>query len=196
MIERKLAPIVFDEKTVRETDDAFIVTGYAATYDRDRVDDIIVPGAFRKSLAEDGLPLLLFNHKMDDVPVGAVVECEERAKGLWFKGELPKDDEFVRGRLVPQLRRRALKSMSIGYKATDTERCKKTGARLLRQIKLYEISIVNIPANPAASVSLTKASPWAELEETLSEVVASAKASRRPSPADDLAALFASIARR
>ena len=48
-----------------------------------------------------------------EVPIGTIVEAKEDKRGLWFKAELPKDDSFVSGRIVPQLKRRGLRGTSI-----------------------------------------------------------------------------------
>jgi len=144
-----------EEKAISENDDAFVFTGYAAVFNnRDLGNDIIAPGAFAESLKNHGPPLLLWNHKMDEAPVGTVVEAKEDKRGLWVKGELPKDDEFVRGRLVPQLKRRGLRGMSIGYRAEQSR--KEAGARILTKIRLYEASFVNMPMNPEAGVETIK----------------------------------------
>jgi HK97 family phage prohead protease len=147
-----------EEKALGETEDAHVLTGYASTFgNTDRVRDIMMPGAFAKSLREEGLPLLLFNHRMsEDPPIGTVVDAKEDRRGLWFKAELPKDDDFVAKRIVPQIRRKGLKGVSIGYKATTTERRKSDGVRLLHEVKLYEISLVNLAANPEATISNLK----------------------------------------
>lgn len=149
-----------EEKAVVETDDVYTVTGYASVFNnRDLGDDIVLPGAFQKSLdsmqATGRAPLFLFNHKMhDDAPIGTVVEAKEDKRGLWFKAELPKDDSFVAGRIVPQLKRRGLKGVSIGYRCRQSDR--KDGARLIKQADLIEISLVNMPMNPLAAVEMVK----------------------------------------
>ena len=146
-----------EEKALAETDECWNFTGYAAVFNnRDLGGDIIVPGAFKKSLEDHGMPLLLFQHKMDDCPVGTITEAKEDRRGLWVKGELPKDDGFVRDRLVPQLKRRGLRGMSIGYKATEKEIRKSDGARLLKTIRLYEASFVSMPMNPEAGLESLK----------------------------------------
>lgn len=148
--------IELEEKAISETDDCWTFTGYAAVFNNiDRGNDIIVPGAFAKSLRENGMPLLCYQHDLKEV-VGTVVDAKEDKRGLWIKGELPKDDDFVRGRLVPQLKRRGIRGMSIGYKAVEKERRKSDGVRLLKQIRLYEASFVSLPMNPEAGVDTIK----------------------------------------
>lgn len=151
------AMIDLEEKAVQEHDDVWIVSGYGSIFDNvDLGNDVVVPGAFAKSLREIGMPLLLFNHKMEDAPIGTIIDAKEDKRGLRFKAELPKDDSFVAGRIIPQLKRRGLKGTSIGYQTTKKTRRKSDGAQMLEEIKLYEISIVNLPMNPLAGVDSVK----------------------------------------
>jgi HK97 family phage prohead protease len=163
-----------ESKAIREDDDCFIISGYASTFggDPDRAGDIVMPGAFKKSLEADGLPQFLWNHNQTECPIGAIVDCHENKRGLWFKGILPRDDQFVRGRVIPQLRMKGLKGVSIGYKVVEKEQ--RRDARYLKQIKLYEISLTSMPANPLAEVEFVSKSftPAAHdvVERTLDEV--------------------------
>jgi hypothetical protein len=38
--------------------------------------------------------------------IGTIVDAHENSRGLWFKAELTKDDDFVRGRIIPQFKGR------------------------------------------------------------------------------------------
>lgn len=145
----------FESKAIGEQADHWVIEGYASVFgNTDLGNDVVEPGAFKKSL-EKRTPLLLFNHKMEDAPIGTVTDAKEDKKGLWFKAELPKDDEFVRGRIYPQLKRRGLKGTSIGYRPTEKS-VRKDGVRSLKTIDLFEISIVNMPMNPLAGVESLK----------------------------------------
>lgn len=151
------AIVDIDTKGYSETDDCHVITGYGSIFNNtDLGNDAVVPGAFAKSLRDHGMPLLLFNHKMEDAPIGTIVDAKEDKRGLWFKAELPKDDSFVSGRIIPQLKRRGLKGTSIGYRATQKEVRKTDGVRLLKEIRLFEISVVNMPMNPLAGVETVK----------------------------------------
>lgn len=150
--------IDLEEKAISESDDVITLEGYASTFGNvDHGGDVVCAGAFQKSLNEVGLPMLLWQHKMDEPPIGNVLDAKEDNKGLWFKAEIPKDqgDPLIR-RIGSGLKRRAIKSMSIGYKTARSERRKSDGARMLRQLKLYEISLVNLPMNPLASIDRVK----------------------------------------
>lgn len=145
----------FEEKALSEDQsDVYVLRGWAATYEQDKVNDIIVPGAFKKCLDRmaqkgDVLPLY-FNHKTEDAPLGRVHVVEERAKGLYFEAHMPREDRFVKDRIVPQIKSRALKSNSFGYKVRDFER--KNGARLLKSIDIFEISVVGFPCGNGADI--------------------------------------------
>lgn len=147
-----------EEKAIVEGDDVLTIEGYASTFGNvDHGGDVVMPGAFAKSLKTIGLPMLLWQHKMDEPPIGSVIEAKEDSKGLYFKAEIPKDagDPLIK-RIVSGLKRRSIKSTSIGYKTAKSERRKSDSARLLHEIKLYEISPVNMPMNPLASIDRVK----------------------------------------
>lgn len=162
--------IELEEKAITDADENFYkLTGYAARFHNvDRVNDIIMPGAFKKSLekreqAGDNLQLY-FNHDMTQPPIGNVVKAFEDGKGLKYEALLPKADRFVAERIYPQIKARSLKSNSFGYKIKSAERRKADGVRLLKEIDIWEISVVNTPANPAANVETIKGLiPYAEL---------------------------------
>ena len=156
MISLEIGSLVdLEEKSLVETDEVVTITGYASTFgNADLGDDVMVKGAFAESLEKRGLPLLLFQHKMDEAPLGPVVEAKEDAKGLWFKAELPKDDAFNKGRVIPQLKRKGLKGVSIGFKVKGKSH--RNGLRYIEKAELYEISLVNMPMNPRAAVDTVK----------------------------------------
>lgn len=150
--------IDLDAKSISDGDDVLTIEGYASTFGNvDGGNDVVMAGAFKKSLETIGIPMLLWQHKMDEPPIGDVIDIKEDNKGLWFKAQIPKDqgDPLVR-RIGAGLKRRAIKSMSIGYKPAKSERRKSDGARMLRELKLYEISLVNLPMNPMASIDRVK----------------------------------------
>ena len=133
--------------------------GYASTFgNEDRVGDIVEPGAFTKSLSqhknEGTMPSMLLHHDMKR-PIGKWTSIVEDGKGLRVTGTLTKgvrdaDEAYA------LLKDGALNSMSIGYIPTKEEYDRKTGANLLQELKLHEISLVTIPANRMATVTAVK----------------------------------------
>lgn len=126
-------------------------TGYASVFNRlDSGGDIVLPGAFAKSLTRRrGRIRLLFQHDPKE-PVGIWDSLAEDSHGL-----------FVSGRLVPGVPRSdalkrliqdgALDGLSIGFRTVKASR--RDGNRLLHEIDLYEVSIVTFPMMEDARIA-------------------------------------------
>jgi uncharacterized protein len=119
--------------------------------------DIVVKGAFKQSLKEHSanktMPLMFWMHQPDQVP-GLWHHMEEDSKGLFVAGELV---ETSLGKDVDiLLEKKAVRGMSIGYQTIDAD-YKDDGVRLLKQVKLHEVSIVSMAMNPLAQVESLKA---------------------------------------
>ena len=84
--------------------------------------------------------------------IGISVQLYEDDKGLFIKGNLPKDDTLVSGRIIPQIKVGSIQEMSIGYFVEDYE-MKKDGIRLLKKINLFEVSLVTKAMNSQALIS-------------------------------------------
>lgn len=156
----------FEIKQGREDEDedgkkVYRFEGYLSTFNNiDRGDDVILPGAFAESL-KTLMPALLGFHKSDEPPLGIFEKVYEDEKGLYVHGLMPLDDVFVRERIVPQMEIGSLKSMSIGYSVTDASHVKyEAGIRYLKQVKLWEGSLVTIPMNELATIKGKAAVPF------------------------------------
>jgi uncharacterized protein len=180
-METKSGGYVDEEKGVVETDDSWIFTGYASIFNtKDQGGDTVMPGAFAKSLRDYGMPILLFQRKHEECPVGVITEARQNKRGLWVKGELPRQDTRNSGWLVPQLKKRSIKGMSIGYRTIEPEKRKADGARLRKQVRLYECSFVSMPMHLDAGLeSLKHMSRDHDLESRL--LCASSATRRSPS---------------
>ena len=136
--------------------------GYGSTFGNvDRGGDIVAKGAFSKSLK--AMPAqkvkLLREHDFNRI-AGVWNTIDEDGHGLRVEGKLLLTTDL--GRETYELMKAgALDSLSIGYVTKDSER-DKSGARLLKQIDLYEISVVALPMNPAATISAVKAEDMTE----------------------------------
>jgi uncharacterized protein len=118
--------------------------------------DIVVPGAFKRSLAEHKksgtLPVMLWMHKMDQV-AGVWHEMKEDSRGLYVRGELA--DTQLGQEIHTLLKMKAVRGMSIGYRVADSG-WDREGNRLLKEIDLHEVSIVTLGMNPLAQVAGVK----------------------------------------
>jgi uncharacterized protein len=152
--------------------------GYGAAFGNvDACGDIIEKGAFARSLAEflkSGV--LCWQHDWSE-PIGKPLEAREDDQGLYLKGRV---SQTARGKdALTLLRDGVVTKMSIGYEVeayrvlSDEEGIAllgqeaydaamrdlpwwQDGIRVLTQIKLYEISLVSVPANMNAVVTGVK----------------------------------------
>ncbi len=131
--------------------------GYASTFNgNDSYGDTILPGAYMKTLAENGMPKMFFGHDWG-LPIGKWLSAVEDEKGLLVEGELtpgnPQGDA-----VLAALKHGTVDGLSIGFqlKREDYE-SKKDGGRIIKQVsRLYEISVVNFPADGDARVEGVK----------------------------------------
>jgi hypothetical protein len=143
-----------------EPDGSF--SGYASLFNKEDLGhDLILPGAFRDSLAQRGPAgiKLLFQHKPDE-PIGIWEQLKEDARGLYARGRLMLDVARAR-EVLALMRAGALDGLSIGFRTVAGRRDAKTGIRRVAKVDLWEISIVTFPLLPEARVAHVKAQPFA-----------------------------------
>lgn len=118
--------------------------------------DIVKPGAFTNSLKTRPASKvkMLRNHDTFD-PVGVWTSIIEDSRGLKVKGKLILGT--VKGNETYQLMKAgALDSLSIGYRSVRESMDRKTGARNLEIVDLYEVSVVTFPMLESATISRVK----------------------------------------
>ena len=167
-LEHKLVPYHLKEVDT----EARTVEGYAAVFGNlDEQNDIIEPGAFKKTLANasDDVQVLL-GHEWRKLPVGLPATMTEDEHGLhtvttMFDTADGRDVVEVAKRLG-EAKGRARLGMSIGYVPVEVEVEELDGeeVRHLKAVHLYEYSFVGMPANPLARVTGVKAGALAVLE--------------------------------
>ena len=141
------------------------VEGYAATFDRepDSYGDVIAKGAFARTPTEwsqKGQPIpLLYGHNTEDpeMNIGKVTEAYEDEKGLHVRAEFDADNpkaQYVR-KLAKEGR---LYQFSFAYSVRDAADVDVDGFKAyeLRDLDLYEVSLVQIPANQHAVITEIK----------------------------------------
>lgn len=135
-------------------------SGYGSVFNvEDRVGDIVAPGAFEKSLEEwakkGRLPALLWMHDSSQ-PIGIYTEMREDAHGLYVEGKLLKGEVKQAAEAYALLKAKAIGGLSIGYRVKREEWDNDTFIRTLKEVELWEVSLVTFPANPDAQVSTVK----------------------------------------
>jgi HK97 family phage prohead protease len=146
-----LAPI--EVKLARSSGE---LTGYGSTFgNEDLGGDVVAPGAFAKSLAEHkaakSMPAMLWAHDIAE-PIGVWTEAREDAKGLLLNGKLTLDTK--RGAEARALAKDGALALSIGYATRDADY--QDGRRILKEVRLFEVSAVAIPMNPQARITDVK----------------------------------------
>lgn len=130
--------------------------GYASTFGNiDRVDDIVVKGAFG-TITNPKKVKLLWQHDQRQ-PIGAWQVLKEDQKGLYAEGLLALKTQ--KGAEAYELMKMGgLSDMSIGYKTLDAENASVAGKRVrkLKKVDLVEVSLVSVPANELATVEDVK----------------------------------------
>lgn len=146
---------------IKSVSDTGEFEGYGSVFGvKDSYSDIVVRGAFQKSLdshAEKGsLPALLWQHRMDE-PIGVYTEMKEDENGLYVKGRLLINDDPLAKRAHAHLKAGSISGLSIGYSLNDYEYDNEKDAFILKDLDLWEVSLVTFPANEEARISDVKA---------------------------------------
>jgi uncharacterized protein len=140
-----------------------IIEGYASLFGAiDLARDMVVPGAFRETLAVRGINRIPMLYQHDPAePIGVWLDLREDWRGLYARGRLIADVQ--RGREVFALvRAGALDGLSIGFRTVKARVEPQTRVRKLLAIDLWEISLVTFPLLASARVDAVKAQRWPE----------------------------------
>ncbi|BBB29370.1 HK97 family phage prohead protease [Neptunomonas japonica] len=178
MLTKKRLDVALNIKSVSDTGE---FEGYGSVFGvKDSQMDIVVRGAFEKSLStwkEKGrLPALLWQHNMNE-PIGIYTEMKEDDTGLYVKGRLLVDDDPLAKRAHAHMKAGSLSGMSIGYMLNDYDYDSEKDAFILKELDLWEVSLVTFPSNDEARISNVKNAldhgtipRPSEIERTLREV--------------------------
>lgn len=132
--------------------------GYASVFGvMDLGRDVVMPGAFRASIARRGVGgvKLLWQHDPGQ-PLGIWTSLQEDGRGLHVRGALDLQQSKSR-EILSLLKQGALDGLSIGYRTEIERKDPETGLRRLERIDLWEISLVTFPLLPQARVQSVKA---------------------------------------
>jgi HK97 family phage prohead protease len=147
--------------------------GYGSVFgNADDYRDVVMPGAFAKSLAEwkqkDALPPILWQHDSRQ-PLGPYTKMAEDGQGLYVEGQLLINDVQQAKEAYALLKSKTIRGLSIGYEVTDEEYDGQTNVNRLLSVDLWEVSLATFPANVEANVTSVKAALLAGEWPTLPE---------------------------
>lgn len=141
------------------------IEGYASTFGNiDQGGDMVVKGAFKKTLKENKGKFPILDSHRPDKQIGWNLEAHEDEKGLWVKGALDVENNIT-AREKWSLAKKAMEigadaGLSIGYRpvkwAYDEDKETSYTYRKLQELKLFEYSLVAFPMNVEANVTGAK----------------------------------------
>ena len=135
-------------------DDSRIVKGYASYFgNKDSDMDIIQKGAYTKNLEENGHRVKLYAQHDMNRPIGKITKLEETDNGLYMEakfGTHSEGEDYYR-----MAKEGILDEFSVGFKATKKDK-NEHGGYDIKEIKLYEVSMVSYAANENARVMEVK----------------------------------------
>jgi uncharacterized protein len=157
---RRKAVVPFER--TKEVSGTGTFSGYGSVFNvKDAYGDIVIPGAFAKSLADwkkkGKMPKMLWQHDTHE-PIGPWTKMEEDETGLAVEGQILVDAGPLEKRAYAHLKAGTIDSLSIGYSIAPKgyEYDQEQDAFLLKQINLWEVSLVTFPANPDALIDSVK----------------------------------------
>lgn len=145
-------------------EDAVTFEGYASVFNNaDTYGDVIRPGAFAETIAEFNdkgrvIPVL-YGHDFADPfsNVGAVEEIKEDEHGLFVKARLDLDNPKAE-QVYRLMKAKRLNEMSFAYRVLDGGLAEIDGEEIyeITRVKLFEVSVVPVGANPQAEIITVK----------------------------------------
>lgn len=153
-MERK--NLTLDSVELKLADDGRKFSGYASVFNGvDSYGDTILPGAYKATISDRERPIQMrWNHH--GPVIGKWVEVREDEKGLYVEGELTPGHSVAEDAYA-LMKHQAVTGMSIGYRIPPGGMEKDGEKRLLKEIELVEISVVESPADLGAQVGDVKA---------------------------------------
>jgi HK97 family phage prohead protease/HK97 family phage major capsid protein len=147
---------LFDVVEKEQSDDnsPLTIKGYANTVSKDRAGDVIVKEAWEKGAMDDYLknPIVLAFHDYSR-PVGTTISHSVTDKGLEIVAEISK----AAGEVYNLIKDGVLKTFSVGFSIKDADYDREEDTFFIKDLSLYEISVVSVPANQNSTFSLSKA---------------------------------------
>ena len=142
----------FDAREVDDIDNHYdrVIEGWANTNAVDRVNDVVDPEAFQKSIDTYKMnPILRYNHKTGEV-VGKVLELKiVPQKGLWIKAQVAKGTPEA-DKVWKLILQGALRAFSIYGKIVSKGQKRLPDGKVIQNVTefdLQEIAVVDVPAN-------------------------------------------------
>jgi HK97 family phage prohead protease/HK97 family phage major capsid protein len=141
-------------KALDEDDGSVHICGMASTHDEDRANDVIMAEAWTKGGLRnfEKNPIILFNHDYNK-PIGRATGLKVTDNGLELKAKISKSAPDSVAQLVKE---GILGAFSVGFRVKDADYLAETDGLKIKDAELFEVSVVSVPCNQAATFSLAK----------------------------------------
>ena len=141
-------------KAAESDDGSVLIRGMASTADFDRAGDTISAEAWTKGGLQnfEKNPIILFNHDYNR-PIGRATGMKAGPNGLELECKISKN---APGNVAELVKDGVLGAFSVGFKVKDADYLKETDGLMIKDAELFEVSVVSVPCNQAATFSLAK----------------------------------------
>lgn len=183
-----MQPDYYHNLEIKEVGSDGTFSGVASVYGvEDLGGDVIDKGAFRKTIAENSVVPILFQHdKKEVIGEGTVKEWQGK---ILLEGRLDMEDP-VAAKAHQKMKKRLIKGLSIGFQTIKStmEEIEGRFVRHITELKLWEVSIVTFPMLPDAQVTRVKAAEAEAFESRIKDLEAkvsalsAAKSTPEPEP--------------
>ena len=129
------------------------IRGMASTADFDRAGDSISAEAWSKGGLDNfsNNPIILFNHDYNR-PIGRATKVTSVDGGLHLEARISNAAKDV----AELVKDGVLGAFSVGFRVKDADYVKETDGLMIKDAELFEVSVVSVPCNQAATFSLAK----------------------------------------
>lgn len=141
-------------KSHASDDGGVMIRGMASTSEFDRAGDSISAEAWAKGGLKnfEKNPIILFNHNYDK-PIGRATGLKVTDNGLELEAKISKSAPESVCELI---RDGVLGAFSVGFRVKDADYLEETDGLKIKDAELFEVSVVSVPCNQAATFSLAK----------------------------------------
>ena len=143
----------FKVKEVGSSGETIMIEGFANTTTKDRQGDIILQEAWTKGGLDNYLknPIILAFHDHTK-PIGSMVDYSVNDRGFSIVAEISK----AAGDIYNLIKDGVIKTFSVGFRVKDADYDMDTDIFVIKDLELFEISAVSIPANADSVFSVRK----------------------------------------
>ena len=145
----------------QETKEEYKFEGFASTYDNpDLVNDVMVKGCFDERLAKSDKVKLRLDHKYDFQNLLGIAKLIDSSEGLVLQKAFDKENHLEM-QVYKRLKDGSLDSLSVGFKRPKADEYEEKTVnnakfRYIKKADLVEVSLVDMPCNPKAKITMVK----------------------------------------